>query len=99
MLRRLFMKNIYSTSNTKIAVTGCDDEAKAKLQHSSNTKIMKQKDIYDAMSCIDHMPISSCNNRRSVIFRLVYAIDVMYAFCRLTNTTRIQRSTHHQHYS
>eukprot|EP00985_Skeletonema_marinoi_P001835 scaffold737_cov127-Skeletonema_marinoi.AAC.2 len=79
----------------------CDDEAKAKLQHSSNTKIMKQKDIYDAMSCIDHMPISSCNNRRSVIFRLVYAIDVMvmYAFCRLTNTTRIQRSTHHQHYS
>lgn len=68
MLRSLLMENFYSTSNKN----GLDDEAKAKLQQHVKklaewfyALLKKQSpwnnwthDIYDAMRCIDHLPIS-----------------------------------------
>ena len=68
MLRNLLMENFYSTPNKN----SLDDEAKAKLQQHVKKlaewfcALLKKQapwnnwthDIYDAMRCIDHLPIS-----------------------------------------
>jgi len=68
MLRRILVENFYSTSNKN----GLDDEAKGKLQQHVKKlaewfyALLKKQppwnnwthDIYDAMRCIDHLPIS-----------------------------------------